>query len=220
MLSKNVSSRILMGFLTLAFLAMPQLSYAGWGVGIHVGGPGYYHDRHDGYYRWHDRPHYGWHMHYLPAGYFTIWAGGSRYYYYDGLYYQYVGNGDYVLVNPPVGAYVRSIPPDFQPVIVNGRTFYADNGVYYVLTPRGYKVVPAPMVPVEVVAPQPVVVQTVVAQPAAPVVQGSFPVNIPNNSGGYTTVVIRQSGNGYVGPQGEFYSTFPSVAQLRAMYGK
>ena len=31
-----------------------------------------------GYYRWHDHPHYGWHMHYLPVGYFTIWVGGDK----------------------------------------------------------------------------------------------------------------------------------------------
>jgi hypothetical protein len=50
--------------------------------------------------------------------------------------------------------------------------------------------------------------------------QDTFPVNIPNNSGGYTSIVIKRSSNGYVGPQGEFYAQFPSVAQLKAMYGK
>jgi len=47
----------------------------------------------------------------------------------------------------------------------------------------------------------------------------SFTVNIPNAQGGYTAVVIQQSGTGYVGPQGEYYPQFPSVAQLQAMYG-
>jgi len=67
----------------------------------------------------------------------------------------------------------------------------------------------------------------VVAQPAvvmpspAPVpAQDTFPVNIPNNNGGYSTVIIKKSGNGYSGPQGEFYAEFPKVAQLKAMYGK
>ena len=48
----------------------------------------------------------------------------------------------------------------------------------------------------------------------------SFTINIPNNKGGYTAVVLKRSGNGYVGPQGEFYADFPKVDQLQAMYGK
>jgi len=47
----------------------------------------------------------------------------------------------------------------------------------------------------------------------------SFTVNVPNNQGGYSAVVIQQSGSGYTGPQGEYYTQFPSVAQLQAMYG-
>jgi hypothetical protein len=191
-------------------------------VGVNFGGPGYHHD--GGFYRWREHPHYGWHIHYLPAGYFTIWAGGSRYYYYDGLYYTYVGDGDYVLVNPPIGAHVSAIPPDFQPVLINGMTYYTSNGVYYILTRyHGYKVVAAPVVyaqPQQVIVTQPV---TTVVTTQAPVVadaQDTFPVNVPNNSGGYTAVVIKRSGNGYAGPQGEFYAQFPSVAQLKAMYGK
>ena len=226
MLMKKIIARLSMGLLMLALLVAPQLSYADWGVGVHFGGPGgggYYHDRGHGFYGWHDHPQYGWHFHYLPAGYFTVWAGGARYYYYDGLYYSYIGNGDYVIVNPPVGAYVNSIPPDFQPVFINGRTYYTDNGVYYILTHHhGYKVVVAPVVyaqPQQVVVTQPAPV-TVVAAPVTVNSQDSFPVNIPNNSGSYTSVVIRRSGNGYVGPQGEFYAQFPSVAQLKAMYGE
>jgi hypothetical protein len=47
----------------------------------------------------------------------------------------------------------------------------------------------------------------------------SITVNVPNANGSYTPVVIHQSGNGFVGPQGEYYPKFPSVAQLRIMYG-
>jgi len=45
-------------------------------------------------------------------------------------------------------------------------------------------------------------------------------VNIPNSNGSYTRVVLRKSGNGYIGPQGEFYPTHPTVRQLRILYGK
>jgi hypothetical protein len=228
MLNRVNVMKIVLGFLMLLLFVSPKASYAYWGVGVNFGGPGpgYHHDG-GGFYRWHDHPHYGWHIHYLPAGYFTIWVGGTRYYYYDGLYYNYVGYGDYVLVNPPVGAFVSVIPPDFQPVNINGRTYYTDNGIYYILTRHhGYKVVAAPVVyeqPQQVIVTQQPVTTVITTQAQAPVAvdtQDAFPINIPNNSGGYTSVVIRKSGNGYVGPQGEFYSTFPSVTQLKAMYTK
>ena len=233
MLSRANVMKIFFGVLALTLFVFSRLYYADWGVGVGFGGSGYHHDdrhrddrhyddRH--FYRWHEHPHYGLHMGFLPDGYFTIWAGGTRYYYYDGLYYSYVGYGDYVIVNPPMGAYVSAIPPDFQPVYINGVTYYTDNGVYYVLTHRGYKVVSAPVVyaqPEQVIVTQPVVMPQ--AQPPAPVAvytQDTFSINVPNNSGGYTTVVIKKSGNGYVGPQGEFYAQFPSVAQLKAVYVK
>ena len=49
--------------------------------------------------------------------------------------------------------------------------------------------------------------------------EGNFIVNIPNNAGGFTPIRIQKYGNGYVGPQGEFYYPFPQVSQLKAMYG-
>ena len=216
--------KISLGLLILASFVFPQLSYADWSIGIGIGDHrdrGYRHDEH--FYRWHEHPHYGLHMHFLPEGYMTIWAEGQRYYYYDGLYYTYV-RGDYILVNPPIGAYVQVIPSDFQPVSINGVTYYTDNGIYYVLTRHhGYKVVAAPAIyvqPAPVVVTQPVT--TVVTTPATVPVnpQDTFSVNVPNNSGGYSTVVIKKSGNGYVGPQGEFYSEFPKVSQLKLMYSK
>lgn len=47
----------------------------------------------------------------------------------------------------------------------------------------------------------------------------TFIVNVPNNKGGYTPVVIKKWGNGYLGPQGELYYPFPEASQLKAMYG-
>jgi hypothetical protein len=44
-------------------------------------------------------------------------------------------------------------------------------------------------------------------------------VNVPNNNGGYTAVVLKRSGNGFVGPQGEYYDQVPTTEQLQAMYG-
>jgi len=224
MLTKTNAMKMFFGFLMLTLMAAPKLSYADWSIGVGVGDRDEHHDHwrdhHDDwrerererqFFYYHDHPDYGYRMHYLPGGSIEIWVAGVRYYYFDGLYY--VRDGfDYELVTPPVGAYVGAIPPDFQPVSINGSVYYANNGVYYVLTDHGYRLVPQP-----VVYAQPE--QAIVTQPPANN-QGSFTVNVPNNSGGYTAVVVTRSGNGYVGPQGEFYATFPTVAQLRAMYGK
>jgi len=233
MLTKANLMKISMGILMVASLVDPRLSYADWSVGIGIGdGDDHHHDHwrdhHDDwrereeqhhFFYYHDHPDYGYHIHYLPDGGYTIWVDGVRYYYYDGLYYIREGF-DYVLVSPPVGAYVTAIPSDFQPVSINGRIYYSNNGVYYILTEHhGYKVVPQPVVyaqPQTVVVEQP---QQVVVTEAVNT-QDTFPVNVPNNSGGYTKVLVKRSGNGYVGPQGEFYASFPSVAQLKAMYGK
>jgi hypothetical protein len=78
--------------------------------------------------------------------------------------------------------------------------------------------------------PEPPPQEVVVAQPAPVVVSQAAPtttysgdtvtVNVPNSSGGLTAVVLKRSGNGYLGPQGEYYDQVPSTAQLQAMYGK
>jgi hypothetical protein len=239
------------------------------------------------------------HINLISNEYVPVYTGGSRYYYYDGLYYTPAGNR-YVLMTPPIGAIVPAIPSDYRPVLINGTMYYTDSGIYYVYVGSGYQVVPAPMVPVRaepvyirqttqiynppnqtkvaegiglgallgaltggiighqmkgsheagaallggvtgaavggIVGAQipnqnvstTVVAQSVpaVAAPAAPVVTPplqsteSFTINIPNVQGGHVTVVIKRSGNGFVGPQGEYYEQFPSVAQLQAMYVK
>jgi hypothetical protein len=71
--------------------------------------------------------------------------------------------------------------------------------------------------PVTVVQPPPVI--TTVGAPASDI-SDSFTINIPNNKGGYTAVTLKRSGNGFIGPQGEFYTEFPKVSQLEVIYGK
>lgn len=197
-----------LGVLTCALLAFPQSSYAYW-------------RGHGHFYHYHDHPRFGLHLSFLPSAAFTVRLGGARYYYYDGIYYNRIGP-DYVVVEPPIGSVVTTIPTDYQPVIINGMTYYTDNGVYYVYTRNGYQVVPQPVVAAPVVQSAPVE-----STPAPVSVANSqadtddtFTVNIPNDKGGYTAVVIKKSGKGYAGPQGEFYPEFPKVSQLKAMYGK
>jgi len=72
--------------------------------------------------------------------------------------------------------------------------------------------------------PEPPPQQVIMEQPAPVVPSTTYSgdtvtVNVPNNNGSYTAVVLRRSGNGYVGPQGEYYDQVPSTAQLRVMYG-
>jgi len=65
-------------------------------------------------------------------------------------------------------------------------------------------------VPVTPIAP-PVIL------PPAPSEQ--YIVNIPNARGGFNSVVITKSGDGFVGPKGEYYPEFPKIFQLQMKYG-
>ncbi len=77
--------------------------------------------------------------------------------------------------------------------------------------------------------PQPVImnVPTVVSdnvpvskfEAPSPSAMQAFTINIPHQRGGYFPVVIKKTANGFLGPQGEFYSEFPKVEQLKIMYG-
>jgi hypothetical protein len=61
----------------------------------------------------------------------------------------------------------------------------------------------------------PLVISSVIAPPP-----DEFTVNIPNTHGGYNAVVIKRSGDGFIGPQGEYYPEFPKVFQLQMKYGQ
>jgi hypothetical protein len=140
----------------------------------------------------------------------SVPVGG--YYYGDPYYY-----GAPYYADPYYPRYVVASPStSYQPVVVNGVTYYVNNGAYYIYTQYGYQAVAAP-----VGAPGPVVVQSAVGT-SVPAATGadSITVNVPNDKGGYNAVVLKPSGKGYVGPQGEFYSEFPKVSQLQLMYGK
>ncbi len=214
-----------MVFLTAVFLVVcPKMSYAY--SKSHQKESNHnrsYHNQPHHSYRYHDHPRWGMSISWLPDSFINVRLGGSRYYYYDGLYYNRFGR-EYVIVAPPVGAVVHSIPTDFRPVVINGVTYYEDRGTYYVYTRAGYQVVSQP---VELIQPRVVTAQAeatiatqVNALPVGLEPEESFTVNIPNNQGGYTAVLLRRSAKGFVGPQGEFYSDFPKIAQLKVMYAK
>lgn len=159
-------------------------------------------DHHDGHDR--DRHHDEHRYHHDRDDYisfsFSTWP--DTYYYQEPYYYP---PAQTVLVSPPV----------YQPVIVNGTTYYLNNGTYYIYNGYGYQAVPAPVQTIGVIEP-PVVVDN----QAQVLAEGSFTINIPNDKGGYTAVTLRKSGNGFTGPQGEFYPEFPTVSKLKVVYGK
>ena len=56
-----------------------------------------------------------------------------QYLYQDGVFYTQAANGEYVVIVPPAGALVESLPDDFETVILNGNEYYkVDNTIYSV----------------------------------------------------------------------------------------
>lgn len=170
-------------------------------------------DHHRGYPR-HDRYPYGHVRAALPQGVVEIGFSGSRYFYNTGIFYRQGVQREYIVVPPPQGAVVKVIPTGWNQVVIDGVTYYVYNGVYYTRVPQGYQVVQPP---VQVIMEPARVTANVVPQK----MQEDYTINIPNSTGsGYTSVVVKRSGTGFTGPQGEFYAEFPKVVQLQAMYGK
>ena len=94
-----------------------------------------------------------------------------------------------------------------------GKADYSVIGSNYIILSS---VNPRP-VPVPVIAPPPL------PPPPSPtgvtIDPGDIVVNIPNSHGGINAVVIKKSGDGYIGPKGEYYPEFPKVFQLQMKYG-
>ena len=45
-------------------------------------------------------------------------------------------------------------------------------------------------------------------------------INVPNFDGTSTRVNLTRKGDGYIGPQGEYYQGTPTADQLKVLYGK
>ena len=105
---------------------------------------------------------------------------------------------------------------DFIDVNVSTYPYYYDD-YYYIEKPRDYIVIKDPTYQVVEI---PKAVEIVQDKKQKETSVDSFVVNIPNAKGGYTPVTIKRSGEGFVGPQGEFYPEFPKVKQLKVMYAK
>ncbi len=129
---------------------------------------------------------------------------GERYYYRDGRWYRHGWFGfDFLVSALVIGALIDALPPRHTTVVVEGTPYYYGDNHYYRQAPNGGYVVVSP----------PVLVQPPVQA------QETVTINIPNSRGGYTAVVLRRAGYGFLGPQGEYYADSPTVDQLRALYG-
>jgi hypothetical protein len=196
--------------LTLLVMALvliaPTQSFAGssWSFSVGTGHSHWdYHDRHD---RRHNH-----HSHWRRD-------------YHDHNYYRYHHR-------PHYGLRVSYLPSNCTTIWSGGARYSYCDGYYYRKEIRDYVVVEPPVTTV-ITAPVTYVQQEpLVAKPVGSTVNSStavtaseddqyFTVNIPNTKGGYTQVTVKRSGEGFVGPQGEYYNTFPPVAQLKAMYVK
>jgi len=148
----------------------------------------------------------------LPFGYITLRVGGLKYQYNNGDYYRRSRHG-YVLVPAPIGACISHLPFGARTKYVNGKRYHHHNGIYYKHTHEGYVVVEEP---VEYYAYE----GKVKNKKHYDFEEISFTINIPNNHGGYSEVSLKRTKDGFIGPQGEFYSEFPKVAHLKVMYAK
>ncbi|MFH0918508.1 MAG: DUF6515 family protein [Candidatus Omnitrophota bacterium] len=137
-----------------------------------------------------------------------ITVGHQRYSYHDGRFYKPSWFWfDIALFHPPIGAVVSFLPSVHGTLVIGGSTYYHSNNIYYKACPLGYMVVPEPVVSQQVIARQNLSGQRV-------------SIDIPNSNGSYTTVVLIRQGDGYLGPQGEYYPGNPTVEQLKSLYGK
>ena len=143
-----------------------------------------------------------------------IIVGHDRYHYHDGRFYRPSWFGfEFSVVTPPFGAVVSFLPFGYRTIVVAGAPYYYYNGVYYRSCPSGYLVVPQPVLTPEAVS-GPIVARSYASAP------GTVTINVPNANGSFTPVTLVKQGNGYIGPQGEYYSGNPTVDQLKALYGK
>lgn len=228
------TSNILKFFVVMLFVFASLCQTYEAGAGERGRGPGG--GRHDRYYTPHYIPH-GRVVRALPRGCFELSIGGVNLFYWEGMYYRRNVNR-YVVVPPPVGVVVPVIPQGCQPVVIEGVQYYNVNEATYMPTSSGYQVVPEPKVIVikdselkksaKEAYEAELMEEKAQAAANARAAQGAattltevcFTVNVPNPRGNYTAVTLKRSGAGFIGPQGEYYTEFPSVEQLRAMYAK
>lgn len=126
----------------VVFIADAQRGFRSGGGGVRISGGGF----HGGGFRsglsfgfrgdlfgsgYYGYPRIGFHLGYLPYGYYPFYFGPDLYYYYGGIFYRPIDGGGYEVTVPPIGAVVPSLPKGAKPIAIDGQQFYEFNGVYY-----------------------------------------------------------------------------------------
>ncbi|MBL3590974.1 MAG: hypothetical protein JMN24_14430 [gamma proteobacterium endosymbiont of Lamellibrachia anaximandri] len=81
----------------------------------------------------------------IPPTHTTVIVGTTPYYYADGIYYQTVPAGGYVVVSAPVGAAVAVVPPNSAQITLGDTVYFYHDGTYYVQHDTVFQVVAAPI---------------------------------------------------------------------------
>ncbi len=102
-------------------------------------------------------------------------------------------------------------------VLIGGKRYRHHHGTYYQKSSCGYYAVPDPYERKHHTKKE---TTHIYDENLYETSKANFVIHIRNINGGYTAVEIRKKGEGFLGPQGEYYPEFPKVAQLKVMYGK
>jgi hypothetical protein len=102
---------------------------------------------HDHYY-----PSRGLYVNILPPRHRIVVFGGTRYYFFDGVWYRPRG-GRFLIVAPPIGLVVPFLPPYYTTITIGGIPYFYANEVYYTAGPGGYVVVAPPVGEISPVLP-------------------------------------------------------------------
>jgi len=169
---------------------------------------------HHGQYKHHNRHHsylFGNIVFPFSKGFIKISVGGKRYHYHDGVFY-HKNRRHYTAVPAPIGACIEHLPHGYQIVHVDGVPYYTYNDVYYQHTTRGYEVIHKPYSKHAKRA-------KVANKHRNSESEDSITLSIRDGDGGYISITVKPSGDGYVGPQGEYYDEFPKIEHLKIIYG-
>ncbi len=148
----------------------------------------------------------------LPIRHQEFGFRGERFHFFAGRFYRPAPHGFYI-IRPPIGAAVSFLPDGYLTVIVGGAPYYYYDSVYYRSYNTQYIVVSPPVNDPSI--------NTLTYAGSTEYPPGSIStVNVPNSKGSFTAVKLTKYGNGYLGPQGEYYPENPTVDQLKVLYGK
>lgn len=95
----------------------------------------YHHSKVKPSYKYGKMPQWGYSYNAIPKRSRAIVHTGSRYHYYNGIFYKPVGSG-YVISRAPVGVRVHSVPVGHVRIVMGPKVYYYYYGTYYVKSPN------------------------------------------------------------------------------------